>query len=433
MDWIIKENTTLEEKVYCAKLEPGPEVYVLPREGYNKKYAIFSTRFGSIDNYFKVSGNGEETVAVPDGVAHFLEHKLFDNEEGNVFDRFAAYGASPNAFTSFTQTTYLFSCTDFFSQNFKLLLEFVQQPYFTDESVSKEQGIIQQEIRMYQDNPEWRVYFNLLGALYREHPARNDIAGSIESISRIDKDILYRCYYTFYHPRNMAIFATGDISAAEVLEMVQESVSKRSYPTVKGIERIYPREEPAVCEKRVTQQLAVSQPVFNIGFKDDFVMLEGRELLFRELATELLLEMIFARSESLYNELYEEGLIDERFSTGYTAECTYGYTLVGGRTKDPERLHQKVMEGIEKVKREGLSAESFERHKRKVRGAFLRSFNSLEFIANNYLAYRFRGIDFFDILDVLEEVSLPDLERRLHEHLREELHAISIIYPFNEQ
>ncbi len=432
LQWDVLENSTLGERVYCMNLEPGPAVYVFPKEGYSKNYAIFSTQFGSIDNHFLIGGNGRENIEVPDGVAHFLEHKLFDEEEGNVFDLFASYGASPNAFTGFTHTTYLFSCTDFFPENFKLLLSFVQNPYFTEESVEKEKGIIQQEIRMYQDNPNWRAFFNLLGALYREHPVRNDIAGSIESINRITKDVLYKCYHTFYHPANMAIFAAGDLDPEEVLQLAGESLAqwKGSPPPV--IERFFPPEKPEVYQKEVVAELSVSQPILNIGFKDPYHYLDGRELLFRDLATELLLEMIFGKSEPLFNRLYEEGLVDERFSAGFMAECSYGYTLIGGRTKDPLRLREEVLKGVAEARRNGLNEESFSRHKRKLKGEFLRSFNSLEFIANNYLSYRFRGIDFFEFIDILEQIQLEDALRRLDEHLREELHAASIVKPVKE-
>ncbi len=433
MSWEIKTDTTLGEKVYHAALEPGPALYVLPRKGYHKKYAIFSTRFGSIDNNFRIgNGQGGEVVELPDGVAHFLEHKLFDDEEGNAFDKFAEYGASSNAFTGFTSTTYLFSCTDFFEESFELLLNFVQNPFFTQESVDKEQGIIQQEIRMYEDSPEWRVFFNLLGALYRDHPVRNDIAGTAESIGRITEKTLYKCYRTFYHPANMAIFVTGDVEPDRILEQVSKNIAGRSPSPTRDIQRIYPTEEQGVRQKKIVQQLSVSQPMFNMGFKDTYAFLEGRALLFRELAMELLLEMIFGRSEELYTQLYEGGLLDEHFSTSYTAETTYGYALLGGRTKDPVGLVEKIWQGIERAKKEGLGQESFIRHKRMMRGDFLRSFNSLEFIANNYLAYRFRDIDFFDVLSVLEEITVNDLEKMLHEQLKEEFHAVSIITPFRE-
>ena len=432
MDWDVKTNKTLQETVYYADLDPGPALYVLPKKGYSKKYAIFSTRFGSIDNSFWTEVGAGERVEAPDGVAHFLEHKLFDDVDGNAFDRFAQYGASSNAFTSFTNTTYLFSCTDYFRESFDLLLNFVQSPYFTQESVDKEQGIIQQEIKMYEDNPEWRVFFNLLGALYHSHPVRNDIAGTVESISKITEKTLYQCYHTFYHPSNMAIFVTGDVEPDDILVQVSQNIAGRSISPAGKIRRFFPREDPTVKEKKIVQQLAVSQPIFNMGFKDTYTFLEGRDLLFRELSLELLLDMIFGRGEELYTELYEAGLLDEHFSAGYSGEMTYGYTLLGGRTKDPELLVERIWQGIEKVKKEGLSHASFSRHMRAMRGDFLRCFNSLEFIANNYLAYRFREIDFFDILDVLEEIRLEDLEILLYEHFREDLHAVSIVIPFEK-
>lgn len=430
MRWQIKENESLKEKVFYTVPDGGPALFVFPRQGYNKKYAIFSTRYGSIDHAFRWNDRGqEEEIVLPDGVAHFLEHKLFDDEEGNVFDRFAYYGASPNAFTSFTHTTYLFSCTDFFAENFSLLLNFVQTPYFSEESVAKEQGIIQQEIRMYQDNPQWRGYFELLKALYARHPVRNDIAGSVESISKITKDILYKCYYTFYHPRNMAIFVTGDLEPDDVLKLVEKSLTGHSFPPFNLVQRLYPEEETAVNQREVTLELSVSQPLLNMGFKDTYSHLTGRELLARKLGTELLLEMIFGQSGPYYTALYEEGLIDEQFSFGFTAECSYGHTLLGGRTENPEKLHERLLIAIDETKKNGLATESFGRQKRKMRGEVLKSFNSLEFIANNYLAHYFREVDFFEILDILENISIKDLEKRLHTHLLEEQHAISIVYP----
>lgn len=431
MQFKVKENKGLGEKVYHTVLNSGLSLYVLPKQSFSKKYAIFSTRFGSIDNSFSLEGNGEKHLKVPDGVAHFLEHKLFDQEDGNAFDHFAAYGGSPNAYTSFTQTTYLFSCTDFFPENFNLLLDFVQSPYFTEESVAKEQGIIQQEIRMYQDNPDWRVFFNLLESLYSEHPVRNDIAGSVESISFITKDILYTCYNTFYHPSNMAIFVTGDLSPQEVLALVERNMAGKSFSQPENIQRDYPMEQPEVQRKEVSQELSVSQPIINIGFKDTYNYLDGKELLFRDLACELLLELIFGKSESFYNRLYDEEIIDDLFSADYIAECTYGYTLISARTNDPDRLHHEVLMEIEQVRKRGLNEEDFNRHKRKLRGELLRSFNSLEFIANNYLAYKFRGIEFFDIVDLLQDITLKDLEKMLAEHLQEKYHAISVIKPYS--
>ena len=434
MKLTIEEYPRLEEVIYSHVLDPGLQVYLLPKKGYRKKYAVFSTIFGSIDSHFVVEGEkGEEEFRVPDGVAHFLEHKLFEEEEGNVFDRFATLGAMPNAFTSFTQTSYLFSCTDFFQENLELLLNFVQNPFFTPESVAKEQGIIEQEIRMYQDNPEWRLFFNLLGALFQEHPVKIDIAGTVESIKKITPEVLYKCYRTFYHPANMGVFIVGDINPDDVLEQIAANIGQRKYLPAREIKRIYPQEPPLVAKKRVNQQLTVSQPLFTLGFKDQDITpqnpCDGDKLLRRELITEILLNLIFSSSEPFFDELYEEGLIDDQFSFGYTGENTHGYSLAGGRTKDPEVLYQKIMAKIDLLARESLDKESFARHKRKALGDFIKGFNSLEFIANNYLAYRFKGANLLSFPRILESITLEEVEQRLLDHLLADNHAVSIISP----
>ncbi|NMA92487.1 MAG: insulinase family protein [Firmicutes bacterium] len=405
------------------------ELYVLPKPGYIKKYAIFSTRFGSIDNRYRVEG-GEGIQELPDGVAHFLEHKLFEDERGNVFDRFASLGASANAFTSFTNTTYLFSCTSFFEENLELLLDFVQEPYFTEETVQKEQGIIGQEIQMYADHPRWKVFTNLLGALYQEHPVRRDIAGSLESIAQINPELLYRCYQTYYHPSNMAVFVVGDLEPGRVAEQVQENLSRRPYRPLGEIERFYPEEPPEIKERRVTAELTVSNPIIYIGFKDPEVdKLGGEELFRQEIIMELLMEILFGHSEPLYNQLYQEGLIDAQFEAGYTAEQTYGYALIGGESRDPEELYRRILEAIEEMQKKGISREQFERHRRNILGGFIRRFNSLEFIAYNFLGYRFKGIDLFRFPELLQQVTLGQVTAALEKNLAERYHAVSIINP----
>jgi predicted Zn-dependent peptidase len=426
------ENNTLQEKLYHYRVDPGLDLYVLPRPGYRKKYAIFSTRFGSIDNKFRIEPE-QEFTDLPDGVAHFLEHKLFEDEGGNVFDRFAALGASANAYTSFTQTTYLFSCTERFAENFGVLLDFVQEPYFTEQTVQKEQGIIGQEIKMYEDHPHWRVFFNLLESLYQNHPVRNDIAGTVESISRITPELLYSCYNTFYHPSNMAVFVVGDLDPQQVYSQTTENLAARNYSPLGAIVRSFPVEPPEVLKRKAEQQLVVSEPLVFIGYKDIAVEhLKGRELMRREILMELVLDILFGTSEKLYNDLYRDDLIDENFGAEYTAESYYGYVMIGGETKDPDQLCERIMSVIENVSKEGIDQEQFERHRRKILGGYIRRFNSLEFIANNFLAYRFRETDLFELPSILQEVKLEEVLALAAENLNPKRHAVSLILPCTE-
>jgi len=427
------ENRELHETLYHYRFWPGLDLYVLPRRDYQKKYAVFSTRFGSIDNRFRVEPE-QEVTELPDGVAHFLEHKLFEDERGNVFDRFAALGASPNAFTSFNQTSYLFSCTASFEQSLDHLLNFVQEPYFTEKTVQKEQGIIGQEIKMYEDHPHWRVFFNLLAGLYQKHPVRNDIAGTAESIARITPDLLYRCYHTFYHPSNMAVFVVGDLDPEPVGRQVQENLAGREYGPMGEIVRLFPEEPADIYQAKTVQELIVSDPILFIGFKDNKVgKLQSRDLMRREILMELVLDILFGSSERLYNELYRNNLIDENFGAEYTAELNYGYAMIGGETGDPDQLYGRIMEAVEDLKKQGIRAEQFERHRRKILGGYIRRFNSLEFIANNFLAYRFKDAELFDLPSILQAVKREEALGVLEENLDPAYHALSLIAPPKEE
>jgi len=427
------ENRELHETLYHYRFYPGLDLYVLPRADYQKKYAVFSTHFGSIDNCFRVEPDPEVTE-LPDGVAHFLEHKLFEDERGNVFDRFAALGASPNAFTSFTQTSYLFSCTDNFEQNLDHLLNFVQEPYFTEKTVQKEQGIIGQEIKMYEDHPHWRVFFNLLAGLYQKHPVRNDIAGTMESISQITPELLYRCYNTFYHPSNMAVFVVGDLDPDRVGGQVEENLAGRDYKPMGEIVRLFPEEPAGINQEKTVQELVVSEPIMFLGFKDNrAAKLENGPLMRREILMELVLDILFGSSEQLYNELYRDNLIDENFGAEYSAETNYGYAMLGGETRDPDQLYGRIMEAVDNLKKEGITAEQFERHRRKILGGYIRRFNSLEFIANNYLAYRFRDNEMFDLPSILQGVSRNEAMEVAVENLDPSSHALSLVVPPPEE
>lgn len=422
------EDGVLKEKVFFRKIEPGFTAFVLPKQGFQKKYAVISTNFGSIDREFSLQGE-TETIKVPDGVAHFLEHKLFEYEGGSVMDDFSRLGASSNAYTNFTNTAYLFSCTDNFKKNLSLLLNFVQETYFTNESIEREKNIIEQEIRMYEDNPSWRLFFNLLNGLYEKHPVKIDIAGTVKSIHKIDADILQKCHQTFYHPSNMAFFAVGDFNPEEILDQVEANIIARNYTPLESILRYYPKEPLKINQEKMTEQLVVSQPVFYLGFKDNQVGFLGENLLRKDIITDIILEVIFSSSAPLFNQLYEDGLIDDNFDASFTAHRDYGHVIIGGETHNPEELFQKTMQGIKEVQKNGITAKDFETKQKKMAGEFLKSFNSLEFIANNYLSSYFQEISMFDYLKILKSITKEEAEERLQQLFTAENYAISVIEP----
>ncbi|WP_010491212.1 EF-P 5-aminopentanol modification-associated protein YfmH [Paenibacillus elgii] len=404
----------VKETLYAEELPNGLSVFILPKEGFQKTYATFTTKYGSIDNDFQVEGEARRKV--PDGIAHFLEHKMFEEPTGDIFSVFAAQGASANAFTSFDRTAYLFSATEHIEDNLSTLLNFVQNPYFTDANVEKEKGIIGQEINMYRDNPDWRAYFGLIETMYHKHPVHIDIAGTIESIGEITKEMLYECYYTFYHPSNMSLFVVGGVNPQEIMELVKRNQAEKTFKPQGTINRYFEDEPHQVKAARKVTVLPVSLPKCLFGCKEPGQPLRGRELLKRELTMKVLLDVLVSPSSAIYQKLYDEQLISDSFGSEYNIAENYAFTVIGGDTKDPERLIGRVQEEIDRVKADDIASADFERSKKKKIGAFLRQLNSPEAIANEFTKYRFKGIDLFDILPVYEELTLEDVNERLREH-----------------
>lgn len=415
----------LNETLYTETLPNGLTVYILPKPGYRKTYATFSTKYGSVDNHFQVAG--KEEVQVPDGIAHFLEHKMFEEPEGDVFAKFASNGASANAFTSFDRTVYLFSATENLKENLNTLLDFVQNPYFTDANVEKEKGIIGQEIKMYQDNPDWRVYFGLIEALYQKHPVHIDIAGTIESISRITKETLYTCYHTFYHPENMVFFVVGGVDPAEIMELVRANQAAKTFPPQGEILRYFEPEPAAVRQTERIVHLPVSLPKCYVGFKEPPAKLTGREALKRELATKVMLDALFGPSSDLYQRLYDDNLISDSFGTEYNLAEGYAFAVIGGETRDPEELLARLKAEIAALDKTGVPRDAFERSRKKKLGGFLRMMNSPESLANEFTRYAFRGANLFDILPVYEELTLEDANARLRELFDWESMSVSVV------
>ncbi|AWX56761.1 insulinase family protein [Brevibacillus brevis] len=415
----------VNETVYHEALQNGLQVYLVPKQGFSKTYAVFTTRYGSIDSHFRTR-SGEE-INVPDGIAHFLEHKMFEKKDRDVMHEFSKNGASCNAFTSFNRTAYLFSCTDKLDDNLNLLLDYVQDPYFTDASVEKEKGIIGQEITMYDDNPDWKVYMNLLKAMYQKYPINIEIAGTIETISHITKEYLYQCYETFYHPANMLLLVVGSFEPEAIMKLIRENQGAKEFPPAPQITRVFPEEPSAPAEAKVEAFLTVGLPKCMIGIKEKENGLTKEALLKRELTTKLVLDIAFGTSSAVYERLYDSELITESFDFDYSSEQDYAYTIIGGDTPDPERLVETIKAEIEQLKQNGIAQDDFERAKRKKIGNFLRSLNSVEFIANQFTSFKFNGNDLFSVVPTLESITREDVEKRLKEHFLIEQMAVSIV------
>ena len=422
-------NDILKEEVYYEKLDNGLDVYFMPKKGFTKKFAVLATNYGSNDLEF-IPINQTEKFKVNEGIAHFLEHKMFEQPDGgNAFDKFSKLGASANAYTNFTMTAYLFSCTENFYESLQHLIDYVQTPYFTDENVEKEKGIIEQEIKMYNDDPDWNVYFNCLKAMYSKYPVNIDIAGTVDSIYKITKEELYTCYNTFYNPGNMILFVVGDVDAEKVMEIAKKSNHYDVDKLKNEIERFYPEEPKTVNEKEIVAEFPISMPMFNIGFKDSDVGMKGKELLRKEVITEILLDMILKRGSEIFEELYMSGLINDNFGCGFTSQVDYGYTLIGGESNEPRKVKDTIIKYINKYKEDGLSEDDFNRVKKKKIGQFIKYFDSVNFIANNFISYKFKGINLMDYLEVIKQVKFEEVEERLKNHLKEEYCSISIVEP----
>lgn len=419
----------LQEELYYEKLDNGLDVYILPKKGFNKTYATFTTKYGSIDNHFLPPGK-EEFIKVPDGIAHFLEHKLFEKEDGDVFQQFSKQGASANAFTSFTRTAYLFSSTSNVELNLETLIDFVQDPYFTEKTVEKEKGIIGQEITMYDDNPDWRLYFGLIENMFKNHPVKIDIAGTIESISHITKDMLYECYETFYHPSNMLLFIVGPVDPDQIMSQVKDNQSKKDYKEMPEIKRQFEEEPPEAAEKKKVLEMNVQTSKCLVGIKSSTPNQSGKEMLINEMSLNVLLDILFGKSSEHYSTLYNEGLIDDTFSYDYTQEQGFGFAMVGGDTNDPDRLAETLQKMLLDSREKGaISQETLDRTKKKKIGAFLRAVNSPEYITNQFTRYAFNEMDLFDVVPTLESITLEDVENAAGNLISEDRFTVCQVVP----
>ena len=419
----IIENSKVKEKVYIEKLENGLTVMIIPKKGIQKKYVIWGTNYGSNDSKFVVPGEEKETE-VPKGVAHFLEHKMFEQENGvNSLDALTALGVDANAYTTNDHTAYLFECTENFYPALDELMDYVQHPYFTDENVEKEKGIIGQEIMMYDDYPEWKVYLNAMEAMYHEHPVKLDITGTIETISHIDKSILYKCYNTFYNPSNMAMVVCGDFEPEELLEEIKKRLI---YKKANGeIKRIYPEEKEEIVKEKIEQNMDVSQPLFAIGIKDKLV--DTKERVRKHIAIEILLNIIIGKSSKLYKELYDEGILFATPGLDYEFSRGYAHILITGQSPSPDEIFERFKNTVENIKKEGIDSEEFCRIKKRIYGEYVKEYNDVADIARMFLADFFKEINSFDYLEDINTVDEQYAEQILKEIFDDKKMIISVI------
>lgn len=413
----------LEQSVFTETLPNGLKIMVIPRPGFAKKYAFFATNYGSLDTCFTLDGVEMRSA---EGVAHYLEHKMFDTKEGNALQQLSATGASPNAFTSYNLTAYYFACTDSFAENLKLLLSFVSVPYFTAESVEKEQGIIGQEIKMYEDNPGSRLGENMFRAMYRNHPLKNNIAGTVESIAEITADMLYDCHRAFYDPSNMILCVAGDVGVEQVKEIALEVLPKEP-GGVSG--RNYGEAEPLKpAQSEISQAMEVSMPMFAIGFKCPYIP-EGPERLREELLGDLAAELLCGESSPLYQRLYEEGLIDSGFSVGYETIKGMPNINMSGDSDDPRAVLAAILQEAKRIGEEGADEELFLRLKRSAMGRRIRGLDGFDGLCYRLALGAFDGYEYFDFPALYDSITLESVREMIHRRITADQAVLSMILP----
>lgn len=415
-------NARTNESVTRIDHPSGLTIYVWPKEGYQSHYAVFGTNYGSIDAAFMLDGKHTE---VPAGIAHYLEHKLFENEDCDAFQRYAATGADANAFTSFERTAYLFSGTGDITPSLEILLDFVQAPYFTDETVEKERGIIGQEIRMYDDAPGWRVFFNLLRSMYQTHPVRTDIAGTVESIAEITPALLYGCYNAFYNLHNMVLAVAGNVTVEQVLA-VADRLLKPAPPW--NLTRPDPHEPCEVGTPRIEESMTVAAPLFYFGFKHPMsgtAPLTAKEAI----AGSALLEILAGHSSPLYTRLMKDGLINHSFGMELFDGPGYAAFLFGGESRDPDAVTAAICDEADRLRREGIDPAAFEAVRNALYGSAVMALNDVESCGDQLMNGHFRNLTPFEEVEATAALTLRDVEEMLAHSLNRERTVLSIIRP----
>ncbi|MBE6537846.1 MAG: insulinase family protein [Ruminococcaceae bacterium] len=423
------KSDLLHEKYELIHHKSGLDIYVFPKNT-TTSYALFATHYGSIDNDFMLQGENSVT-SVPSGIAHFLEHKMFTREDGSdAFERFSELGADANAYTSYDKTVFLFSCTSNFKECLSELIDFVTHPFFTDESVKKEQGIIAEEIGMYDDAPPTRCYYGMLRGLYEKHDIKTNICGTVESISQITPELLYRCHEVFYNLSNMVLVVCGNVTAEDVLSVADRPLSGNE-PL--GIVRGKVVEPPFAVRERTVQKMQLAKPVFDIGIKDTEVPTSSHERMKREIAMSIVTDLLFSQTGELYGKLYEMGLISPGLSCAYTVSETFGFCEISGESDDPDKVYAIIKEYFLKKREEGFTEEEFERCRKVFYSSFVRGLDSAEDIANDLMEFVFDGYDYFGYADMILSITLCEVMEIFRSSFAENCFTLSAVFPLDEQ
>lgn len=417
---IIKSERTGDSCIH-VKHKSGLDIYICEMPGFSSVEALFGTKYGSINTMFKMRDDEDYTV-VPEGIAHFLEHKLFENEDCDVFELYAKTGASGNAFTSFDKTCYLFNCSKNYQESLRILLDFVQKPYFTQATVDKEQGIIGQEIKMTNDNPDWRLFFNLLRGMYHNHPVKIDIAGTVESIAQIDADLLYKCYYTFYNLNNMVLSIAGNIKAEEVLAICDDCLKPCED---KGLETVFPDEPESIVTPEIYENQPVGATLFSIGYK--CASCSGMERLKKTMAASIAASMLTDASTDMYKKLLDEEIINSSFASEVFYGDGYFTVIFSGESDKPEIVRQSLADEIGRIIADGLNEKDFARIKKSTYGSLIRELNNVEAVANLLINAHMDGVSPYDTINVLSELTSGDVYEFIKNELCEEKTVLSVI------
>ncbi|GHU46264.1 peptidase M16 [Clostridia bacterium] len=409
----IIKNDRLGESYRTVTHSSGCTVSLYPMKGFSSTYALFGTKYGSVDTTFKTDSD-RDFLTVPEGIAHYLEHKLFENEDCDAFEKYAKTGANANAYTSFDRTAYLFSCSRAFEENLRILLGFVTSPYFTDKSVAKEQGIIGQEIKMYDDSPGWVVFFNCLEAMYANNPVRINIAGTTDSIAKIDKDLLYRCYNTFYNPHNMAIAVAGDFDPDVVLKICDELLKPELCSADPHLVTKVPDEPPAVVKRSVQQKMSCTVPMWNIGFKlpDNLGDIDKSA----EVKYDIFWTLVLGDTSRFYNTSYESGIINDTFSSSLMTGRGFFSLMASGEGRNPERIYEAILDEFRKLKSgDGLDTleSEFEIVRKKKYGDVVARFDSVSSVASAMLDGYLLGVTAYHDMEAAAEVTFDDMKQIL--------------------